>query len=161
MSRVWQNKAIRRKNSTMKMKSWWSLNAAEWEAMKRLEFEPELRDRGKRHKGLSFGTLFKLWGSLLTENGSWEQKTHFRSSHFPSSAPLTHLMPISNLFQSPVHFDRKWEGLQVKVSLLNPVYLNSIALFPDPFSLLTFLRQTFDEIPFRSLSISSWFKFNE
>ena len=40
------------------------------EAMKRLKIEPELRDRGKRQKGLSFGTIFKLLASILAWNGS-------------------------------------------------------------------------------------------
>ncbi len=47
-----------------------SLSAAEREAMKRLEFETELGVRDNGHKGLSFGSLFKLLVSILTENGS-------------------------------------------------------------------------------------------
>jgi hypothetical protein len=112
------------------MKSWWSLNAAEWEAMKRLEFEPELRDRGKRHKGLSFSTLFKLLASILTQNGSWEQKTHFRSSRIPSSASLWLIRLQYRIYFNPqFHVDHKWEGLQVKVSLLNPIYLFDCSCF--------------------------------
>ena len=137
MSRVWQNKAIRRKTQT-KMKSWWSLNAAEREAMKRLEFEPELRDRGKRHKGLSFSTLFKLLASILTQNGSWEQITHFRSSHFRRALRWLIRCQYRIYFNPQFHIDHKWEGLQVKVSLLNPTYLFDCSSFSSFFIFSSF-----------------------
>ena len=117
------------KNKT-NMNAWWSLSAAEREAMKRLEFEPELGDRDNGHKGRSFGTLFKLLVSILTDNGSWERKTCFHSSNFLRAASLTLSRPIES-FSIPRPFDRRWEGHHVNGSLLNPMvpfwtFLNSI-----------------------------------
>ncbi len=125
----------------MKTKSWWSLNAAEWEAMKRLEFEPELKDRGKRHKGLSFGTLFKLLASILTQNGSCEQKTHFRLnvSHFRRA--LRWLIRL----QYRIYFNPQFTSITNEKAFKSKSacwiqYTFSIALFL-PFSLI-FLRST-------------------
>ncbi len=128
------------------MKSWWSLNPTEREAMKRLEFEPELRDRCKRHKGLSIGTLFKLLASILTQNGSWEQifLNSFSFVAFPSCGFVD-------------SFDANIESISIPSSRRSQMRRPSSQSQPVecniPFRLLfssIFINfPSFDEIPFR------------
>ena len=133
----------------MKMKSWWSLDATEGEAMKRLEFEPELRDRCKRHKGLSIGTLFKLLASILTQNGSWEQifLNSFSFVAFPSCGFVD-------------SFDANIESISIPSSRRSQMRRPSSQSQPVksniPFRLLFFSFifinfPSFDEIPFRAI----------
>ena len=85
------------------MKSWGSHSVSERKAMKRLKIEPELRDRDARHKDISFGALFEHFASILTEIGSWEEKTHFLASLFVRERLLwlirSHLNSIPSILQ--------------------------------------------------------------
>ncbi len=129
------------------MKSWWSLNATEREAMKRLEFEPELRDRGKRHKRPLIWYHFQASCFYIDSERIGRTENSFSFVAFPFSGFVDSF--DSNIESISIPSSRRSQ-MRRPSSQSQPVESNI------PFRLLFFFHifinfPSFDEIPFRAI----------